>query len=28
MLATTSDWFTEGLDTLDLQEARTLLTEL
>ena len=28
LLATTHDWFTEGLDTKDLQEARALLEML
>jgi hypothetical protein len=27
-LAALDGWFTEGLDTVDLQEARTLLKEL
>jgi predicted ATPase len=28
LLAPVYDWFTEGLDTADLQEARALLEEL
>ncbi len=28
LVAPVYDWFTEGLDTVDLQEARTLLEEL
>jgi hypothetical protein len=28
MVAKSSDWFTEGFDTKDLQEAKTLLEEL
>ena len=28
MLAPVYDWFTEGFDTLDLKEAKTLLNEL
>ena len=28
MLAEIYDWFTEGFDTKDLQEAKALLTEL
>jgi hypothetical protein len=28
MLAPVYDWFTEGLDTLDLKEAKALLDEL
>jgi predicted ATPase len=28
LLAETYGWFTEGFDTADLQEARTLLAEL
>jgi hypothetical protein len=28
LLAPVYDWFTEGFDTLDLREAKTLLAEL
>ena len=28
LLAPVYDWFTEGLDTLDLKEAKTLLSSL
>jgi predicted ATPase len=28
LLAPVYDWFTEGFDTKDLQEAKSLLTEL
>jgi len=28
LLAEVYDWFTEGFDTVDLQEAKKLLTEL